>query len=135
MTSERGNCLEWEGSRNSDGYGRFGDMLAHRVSFFLSNGYIFTGGQILHRCDNPRCIKAEHLYEGTQADNMADMKAKGRRKGIGTGADNGRAVLTWDAAARIREARRSGASLKDLANQHGVGVSTISRVVRGQAWV
>jgi hypothetical protein len=75
-------CWEWTGAHNYQGYGRFGvdgiNNHAHRVSFML-RGAIPSGLCVLHRCDNPPCVRPDHLWLGTRADNIADMDAKGRR--------------------------------------------------------
>lgn len=75
-------CWEWMASCNKKGYGRvkaFGTMtLAHRVSFFISNGYLTDGLFVCHTCDNPSCCNPIHLWEGTNDDNMQDCIAKGR---------------------------------------------------------
>jgi len=75
-------CWEWTASTNKLGYGWFGahrkTHLAHRVSWELNVGPIPEGSHVLHRCDNPPCIRPGHLFLGTDADNMADMVAKRR---------------------------------------------------------
>jgi hypothetical protein len=81
------DCLEWPGSRNERGYGRVhvGDRLqyVHRVEWAKHYGPIPEGMKVCHRCDNPPCYRIEHLFLGTQADNLADMHAKGRHPGNG----------------------------------------------------
>lgn len=79
-----GRCHIWTGMKNDRGYGmlRVGGRdgraeKAHRVAFFLANGR-WPEPYALHRCDNRACVRIEHLFEGTQTDNMADMRAKGR---------------------------------------------------------
>ncbi len=78
------SCWEWHGagSRGVHPYGTFGvqgaTVRAHRFSWELHAGKIPEGIYVLHRCDNPRCIRPDHLFLGTQADNVADMIAKGR---------------------------------------------------------
>jgi hypothetical protein len=55
--------------------------LAHRIAYELECGPVPEGMFVLHRCDNPPCVRVSHLFLGTRADNLADMRAKGR--GVG----------------------------------------------------
>lgn len=75
-------CWEWTGGRNPSGYGRvqLGSnwYLAHRVAWVLANGSIPEGMFICHHCDNPPCVRPDHLFVGTAKDNSHDMAAKGR---------------------------------------------------------
>lgn len=118
-------CLEWQGSTNSSGYGttRFNKrpQLAHRVSF-----EIYTGKecdlQVLHRCDNPKCIDPEHLFEGTHQDNMADMISKGRKS----------TKLTRAQVDEIRDI--NGMRSEDIAVRFGVCRRTISGILSNETW-
>jgi hypothetical protein len=78
----QGECLVWTGAR-SRGYGHlYVDGAwhpAHRLAWVAEHGPIPSGLFVLHRCDNRPCFNIEHLFLGTQADNLADMDAKGRR--------------------------------------------------------
>lgn len=75
-------CWEFSGRLNSDGYGTFkyteSNALAHRASWLIHNGEIPNGQYVLHKCDNPRCFNPEHLFLGTQKENVADCISKGR---------------------------------------------------------
>ncbi len=80
--SKTPTCWIWMGAHNEDGYGLIyieGKMIAaHRMSWELSNGPIPPSASILHKCDNPPCVNPDHLYAGTQSDNVHDMLARGR---------------------------------------------------------
>lgn len=79
-------CWNWTGSTNGRGYGQMSfrngsPAKAHRIAWMASNGDIPAGLCVLHRCDNPRCVRADHLFLGTIADNNADKETKGRGGG------------------------------------------------------
>ena len=75
-------CWTWTASKNPHGYGQIrlsGKLtLAHRVSWTIHNGVIPEGLFVLHICDNPPCVRPDHLFLGTQKDNIRDAVAKKR---------------------------------------------------------
>lgn len=75
-------CWIWKGHKNKDGYGNFSirrkTSASHRYSWIFHKGEITKGMNVLHSCDNRYCVNPEHLFLGTQRDNMEDMIRKGR---------------------------------------------------------
>lgn len=75
-------CWEWTGRRNRHGYGQFekhGEYYAHRAAWVQSYGAIPDGLWVLHRCDNPPCVRPTHLFLGDAEANTKDMLAKARQ--------------------------------------------------------
>ena len=125
-------CWDWIGAK-AKGYGRlmaYGRMCpAHRLSYELHCEPIPSGMHVLHHCDNPGCIRPEHLFVGTNADNMADKAAKGRQaRGIG----HASARLTEADVSAIRSTR--GMSHRKLAERYGVHPGHIGKIISGKKW-
>lgn len=149
-------CWEWQGSRGSDGYGRIriGSRTegrvhrTHRVSWELANGPIPDGLVICHRCDNPPCVRPDHLFLGTPTDNTADRDRKGRGafvrgdqhpqrlhpEKVLRGEQTGRAKLTEAQVREIRIRRAAGERLGTLAVEFDVRSSTISHIATRRIW-
>lgn len=142
LRAEPGGCVVWTGARCRDGYGniRVGHgtqrrmVGAHRVSWELHVGPIPEGKHVLHRCDNPPCVRPEHLFLGTHRDNFLDAAAKGRL-GKARGEDHGRSRLHNADVARMRcLAATRGLSCRSLSRRFGVSKSTVARILKGESW-
>lgn len=137
------NCWNYDGVIGSHGYGQIWfkstkkHMLAHHHFYSVLNGEIPKGMYVLHRCDNKRCVRPDHLFLGTQQDNLNDMKAKDRQ---GTGPhlpseDHGMAKLTWKDVREIRKQWNIGLSDRGLGRIYKVAYSTIGWIVRNKTWI
>jgi hypothetical protein len=127
-------CLVWQRGRTRTGYGRLTAdkkrISAHRLAWELAHGPIPDGMCVCHRCDNPACVDADHLFLGTIADNVADMIAKGRAV-YPPGERNGRAKLT---ELDVLAIRASSLPQRALADHYGVGKACIHKIKHGRIW-
>lgn len=142
-------CWLWCGSRHKRlPYGKFTvngkTVLAHRFSWELHNGPIPSGLMPLHKCDNPPCIRPDHLFLGNHKDNSQDMVKKGReshhwkgRKRLKqTGEQNGAAKLKVEEVLQIRKLYRLGGwTHKSLAKQFGVAKYNIFLILHHKKWL
>lgn len=132
-------CWPWHGARNVGGYGAANrhaiNVPAHRMSYEINIGPIADGMKICHTCDNPPCVNPEHLFTGTQQDNLRDMERKGRRSGGALrGEHNPASKLTEESVRDIRAALSSGVIQRDLADKYGVTQAVISQIKRRASW-
>lgn len=146
-TKRNGDCLEWQRSKNAEGYGSvaFAGRIwsTHRLSYTLAVGVIPDGLLVCHHCDNPSCINPAHLFVGTNGDNVRDSVRKGRNKPPphptperqARGERQWKSRLTDDAVRDIR-ANYSGkyGEQRALAKKHGVSAATVGHVVAGRTW-
>jgi hypothetical protein len=140
-----GDCWIWTGARSQDGYGciavsdhRGDHRPAHRVVFEMTYGPVPDGMEVCHRCDNPPCVRPEHLFVGTHQDNMADCSAKGRNRGSTSqphGEKNHNAKLTEQQVVEIRDRyTRGGISQRALAMEYGISQGQASDVINHKRW-
>ena len=125
-------CIEWLAAKTSRGYGaahfhgRY--VIAHRLSYVAHVGPIPALGVVCHSCDNPLCINPEHLWIGSQQDNMNDKVEKCRHS---HGAKHGRAKLSEQQAREILTSADSSAS---IAAKFGVTAEHVQVIRNGVAW-
>ncbi len=136
-------CWLWMGPRQLSGHGligkggRSGGMFgAHRVSWMLANGPIPSGMCVCHSCDNPPCVNPAHLFLGTQADNLADMRRKNRHgKFNHRSAMEKVSVLSMESASAIRSLGSEGVPSAEIARIYGISQAHARRVIIGKSWV
>jgi len=160
---EKGSeCWEWRAYKSPAGYGMIQartihpvPMLAHRVAWELRNGPIPDGLFVLHRCDNPACVRAAHLFLGTQADNNFDRDRKGRTasgdangartkphrnpfvRNCGSGLTGERhpgSKLTQKDVDEIRRLFAAGMNRHQIAKRFGISDTHANRIVTGASW-
>lgn len=126
-------CWLWTGKKFSSGYGRFNwrgkSMLAHRAAWWLYHNQP-PGLVVMHLCDNPLCVKPDHLRLGDHADNSADMRAKGRGC---IGEKNPHAKLTADDVLQIRAlcGHETNAS---IARRYGLSTASVWAIQHRKSW-
>jgi hypothetical protein len=109
-------------------------MPAHRYGWELRNGPIPEGLLALHHCDNPPCVRPDHLFPGSQAENVEDRDRKGR---TARGERVSRARLTEEQVKEIRRRYRPRHPTdggRALAREFGVDDAAVTHVVRGRDW-
>lgn len=131
-------CWLWTRSTTGDaGYGSFWfrgkNDLAHRASWALHRGEVPAGVNVCHKCDTQSCINPDHLFLGTQAENIADMHQK-RRAFIPQGSKHGCHKLTENEVREIRARGRRGDSSYRIARDYPVSPRTIRGILSGQEW-
>lgn len=127
---EGDGCWEWTGAVKETGYGVLkipGEnrlIRAHVFSFELHYGPKQEDLWVLHRCDNRKCVRPDHLFLGTHEDNMADMAKKGRNR-------TDKVFLLKEARERlVCRYNQGGLSHSDLAAEFGISLSTVRRMLR-----
>jgi len=130
-------CWLWTGPKIRNGYGQLGDgdggyVKAHRYSWEFRYGPIPDGMFVLHTCDNPSCVRPDHLFLGTAADNNEDARLKGR---LAHSERNGNAKLTAAIVTAMRaEYAAGGVFVRELAEKYNVSSSTADHAIRRITW-
>lgn len=131
-------CWPWTAGVNDarDGYGRFWikriEYRTNRMAYWLHYGVDPGKDDACHKCDNPPCCNPAHLFKGTRAINLADMKAKGRAS---KGEHRGAAKLTDNKVAEIRRQYYvDGLTQSAIAKQFDVSPSNVEHIVNFKVW-
>jgi len=139
-------CWIWTGGhkgnwRGKKDYGIASDIkiggsryqTAHRLSWLIHYGEVPANLMVCHTCDNPRCCNPDHLFLGTQLENMKDMVSKGRHKYV-VGGKSHLSRLNENDVFVIKQSLRGGISPSELAKRFGVSESTIKHIKSGRSW-
>ena len=129
------DCWKWSGTK-CKGYGQLSNgrgkspVKAHRVSWFIHHGAIPKDMFVCHKCDDPECTNPNHLFLGTQSDNMRDAYNKGRIDNYvhASGEKNNVSTLTSREVKAIRKDYSAGLTMKELSIKYNH--SNIMRIVR-----
>jgi hypothetical protein len=131
-------CWNWVGG-GSKGRGQIGlndrVYLAYRISWELAYGTAPGKLWILHKCDNPACVRPDHLFLGTNRDNIDDSMSKGHRRGAiiaASGENHGNSKLTWR---DIDYILASSLGPVHIARELGVSYKTIKNIRDGKSWM
>ncbi len=132
-------CHLWTGGTMGHGYGQFAESAssrdpktyAHRFAWRVEYGEIPRGLVVCHKCDNTLCVNPRHLFLGTQADNMADMKRKGRHL---YGEKNGASKLTASQVGKIRAMCAEHVPQARIAKTFGISQGLVSLIHNNLVW-
>jgi len=132
-------CWEWSGGKDSKGYGMIGyrnkHWFVHRLFFLLSGGVLTEEKDcVCHHCDNPACVRPDHLFAGDAQDNYDDSVIKGRRV-IVRGEEAGNAKLTEEQVRRIKilhETKNTQYTI--LGKEFGISAQHASLICKGRTW-
>jgi len=128
-------CWNWTSAKNGEGYGyirrkihcdfpfKFPAIMSHRLSYMLLYGDLSEDDLVLHRCDNPSCVNPEHLFKGTQVDNVQDCYNKGR---------NYHKLVDVDVD-KIRKRVASGESIAQVRKDYNLSYNWTWKIIHNKA--
>ena len=139
MPEPNSGCLLWMGSVCKSGYGRVAysgngsPVLIHRIAYECAFGPILDRRHVCHRCDTPSCVNPDHLFIGTQKDNMRDMFAKGRARpgGDASGKKAKLRLLRTVAAPEVMSGLALSNSNEDVVNRDLIHLLRTTAIVAG----
>ncbi|HBD93398.1 MAG TPA: HNH endonuclease [Spirochaetia bacterium] len=130
-------CWEWTKS-TSKGYGHLGIRgkfyQAHRLMWIITNGEIKDGLFVCHKCDNRLCINPDHLFLGTNLDNINDAIEKGKWQHQPKGEKNGNAKLTKNQVLNIKHLVSNGIPTKTISEKFNISQRHVQYIAKNKTW-
>jgi hypothetical protein len=142
-TTTPNGCWIWTASKDDKGYGNYGcpensknkKYRAHRFSYLISKGPIPEDLVVRHKCDNPSCVRPEHLELGTQYDNIQD-RVNRNRSNTAIGSKSGSSKLIDDQVKEIKTRVKLGyyGNVKELSLEFNISKSAIRKIALNKTW-
>lgn len=137
--SDLGNCWEWTGTLDPRGYGYLAITsshktwhgFAHRLSWLFHHGEDPAQSGVLHKCDNPKCVRPDHLFLGSQDDNMKDMASKGRSR---KPPEDWIGKLPDSQIIEMRRVNESGVSIREITRRFGTPYATLHSILNRKTY-
>ena len=131
-------CWLWTGAKSSNGYGKITqrrkrkteNWSTHRLAWIVAFGDIRPGASVLHKCDVRLCVRPDHLFLGTHAENMHDRNEKGRHA---HGAAHPNAKITEEIVKAIRQRHHDGLT-RNIMAEFRISRTTVCRIVNKESW-
>lgn len=124
IPEEDNDCWLWTGFKNKNGYGKIyliaEKEYVHRIAYVIQYKDIPHGIKVLHKCDNPLCVNPNHLFLGTQQDNLKDMREKGRGKDY---------IFTDEAILDIRNQGILGVPQRVIAAEYNISQRLVNKII------
>ena len=143
MPGPNSGCWLWLKGGNDRGYGVLytgggGRVYAHRFSYALAHGHLPRKMLVCHKCDTPACVNPDHLFLGSQKENMRDCTRKGRSPWLNDfqyarGEECPQATLTEEDVRGIL-AMRGKATYREIADKFGTTKVNVKAIYAGRTW-
>ena len=134
---DKTKCWNWKSTKDKNKYGtkkyKGKYYKTHRLFYEICNGKIPKDMCVCHRCDNPSCCNPDHLFLGTQLENIQDMINKNRQRSA-IGEINKSSKLTEIEVIEIRNLYAQGISSRQLGKKFNINKSTILHIIHRRSW-
>lgn len=139
VRSEHNGCWIWTGAKNPRGYGAFylgGKVVnSHRASMLIFKADVLIDGMtVCHSCDNPACVNPDHLWVGTQKDNITDCISKKRKNTASSRGEKSGKSTIGNAQAISIFGLKGKKTRREISMEFGISMDTVSKIFNGLRW-